>query len=86
MGGGGVVRAGENMKIQILARQKLCHFLKMSENYVWFPIIAHEKQWVLAMPTLYLHKSLKNTEQIAHKNFAQNRNCRNSSLHNPPTP
>ena len=30
-GGGGVFRAGENMNLQILARQNLCHFLTMSK-------------------------------------------------------
>ena len=27
-GGGGIFRAGENMNLQMLARQNLCHFLK----------------------------------------------------------
>ena len=31
-GGGGAFRVGENMNLQILTRQNLCHFLKMSEQ------------------------------------------------------
>ena len=31
-GGGGIFRVGENMNLQILARQHPCHFLKMSEQ------------------------------------------------------
>ena len=32
---GGVFRAGENMNLQILAQQNLCHFLKMSEQIMY---------------------------------------------------
>ena len=49
-GGGGGFRAAENMNLQILARQNLCHFFKMSEQIMlWFPVIAHEKQWALTV-------------------------------------
>ena len=59
-GGGGIFRSGGNMNLQILVRQNLCHLLKNERtNYVWFPIIAHEKHWALAMPNGYRHKSLK---------------------------
>ena len=34
-GGGGGFRAGENMNLQILARQNLCHVLKMSEQSMY---------------------------------------------------
>ena len=34
-GGGWIFRAGENMNLQIQARQNLCHFLKMSEQIVY---------------------------------------------------
>ena len=41
-------------------RDKICATSKNEQtNYVWFPIIADEKQWALAMPNAYLHKSLK---------------------------
>ena len=33
--GGGIVRAGEYMNLQILARQNLCHFFKMSEQVMY---------------------------------------------------
>ena len=33
--GGGGVCVGENMNLQILARQNLCHFLKMSEQIMY---------------------------------------------------
>ena len=34
-GGGGIFRAGENMNLQILARQNLCHVLTMSEQIMY---------------------------------------------------
>ena len=34
-GGAGIFRAGGNMNLQILARQNLCHFLKMSEQIMY---------------------------------------------------
>ena len=35
-GGGGVMfRAGENVNLQILARQNLCHFVTMSEQITY---------------------------------------------------
>ena len=34
-GGGEVFRAGGNRNLQILARQNLCHFLKMSEQITY---------------------------------------------------
>ena len=65
-------------------------------NYVWFPKIAHEKQWAVAVISwwtldgccclLVNMQILKHTEQIAHKFFVQNLNCRSSSLYNPPPP
>ena len=33
--GGGMFRAGENMNLQILEQQNLCHSLKMSEQIKW---------------------------------------------------
>ena len=34
-GGGGKFRAMKNMNLQILARQNLCHFLKVSEQIMY---------------------------------------------------
>ena len=34
-GGGGILCAGENMNVQILVRQNLCHFLTMSEQIMY---------------------------------------------------
>ena len=33
--GGGGFRAGENMNLQILAQQNVCHFLKMSKQIMY---------------------------------------------------
>ena len=36
-------------------------------NYVRLPMIAHEKQWALAMPSAYLHESLKHRTNCVQK-------------------
>ena len=43
--------SGETKSVPLLKNERT--------NYVWFPMIAHEKQWALAMPNIYLHKSLQ---------------------------
>ena len=80
--GGGIFRAGENMNLQILARQNLCHFLKVSEQMMYGSqqLLMRNSGRLLLLPP----QILENTEQIAYKIFAQNLKCRNSSLYNPP--
>ena len=66
-GGGGIFRAGENMNLQILARQNLCHFLKMSEQMMYGSqkVLMRNSGHLLLLPA----QILKNTEQLAYKNF-----------------
>ena len=46
-------------QVQILARQNLLK--NEPTNYVWFPIIAHEKQWALTTINITIKNELQST-------------------------
>ena len=67
-GGGGGIPCGGKYDCTNSGATKSVPLLKNERtNYVRFPIIAHEKQWALAMPNLYLHKSLTTPNKLRTK-------------------
>ena len=62
--GGGGFRAYESTNS---GATKSVPLLKNERRYVWFPIFAHEKHRALAMPNVYLHKSLKTLNKLRTK-------------------
>ena len=65
-GGGGIpcVRGGEYESTNSGATKSVPLLKNERTNYVWFPIIAHEKQWAPAMPNVHPHKSLKTPNKL----------------------
>ena len=63
----GVYTAGGNESTNSGATKSVPLLKNERKNDVRFPVIAHEKQWALAMPSVYLHKSSKTPNKLRRK-------------------